>query len=440
MKHTDRGLWLVPLLALGFATLACTLLSSGGASTPVVDQHRIDTSVAATVQALNPQVTATIPAVAGQTTPVNPTAAGETPAPTMTVPTTTATALPKLLPAALFFIGPDRSGLDQVWRLAPQGNSVAPVTQEPASVTNFAVSADGQVAYVVNNRLILKRPGFIGTSVIADGGADDGSDAFRFSKTIDGLAWSPDGLTLAYGLNGIRLYHPATGADDLALQNDLVAQGEFILPNALYRPDVWSPDGGKLAIGISFMEGATMALFDPASHAVTKLQKTDGGMASCCTLAWAQGGKTLLSAGRTYGVTSADLWQYDPNTGKGTELIPAVGKDGVNHYVDWPLLGPDGKLYYFYNGLAAPANGPVLYQMVRSEADGVSGRKPLQADPLLITEALWSPDASLALVVLLSPGNTSSAGVSHGPIAVLFQDGRPMQQIIQDGRKLIWGP
>jgi hypothetical protein len=440
MKRTEKSLWLIPLLALGSATLACTLFSSGSPSTPVSSNQPIETSVAATVKALNPLTTALPEQLAGQPTPAETSAPAEALSETSLPPTTTPTPLPKLLPAALYFIGPDRSGLDQVWRLMPQGNSIEPITQEPASVTDFAVSTEGQVAYVVNNRLILKRPGFTGTSVIADGGADDGSDAYRFTKTIAGLAWAPDGLTLAYGQNGLHLYHPATGADVLALQNDVLAQGNFMLPRALYRPDAWSPDGSRLAIGISYTEGGTMAIFDPATSAVIKLQKTNGDSASCCTLAWALDGKALLSAGMTYGVTSADLWRYTAVDGKGTELIPTVGKDGIHNYVDWPILAPDGKLYYFYNGLAAPANGPVLYQMVRSEPDGVSGRTVQQANPLLISEALWAPDASLALAVLLTPGDASSSGASHGPIAVLFADGRPMQQIIQDGHKLVWGP
>jgi hypothetical protein len=78
--------------------------------------------------------------------------------------------------------------------------------------------------------------------------------------------------------------------------------------------------------------------------------------------------------------------------------------------------------------------------MLRSAADGVSDRTVLQSNPLYVSEALWAPDASLAVVVAYTPGEQSGAGPAHGPIMVLPSSGQPPQEVVQDGRDLMWGP
>jgi hypothetical protein len=427
MKHIDRFSGLLPILALGFSILACSLAPGGSGGGPSVDPHAIATYVAGTVQAqvaqgANPGQTAT---EAAHAAPV--------------LPTTTPTSIPSLLPSGLYFIGTDKTGLDQVWRVPPEGYRVDQVTAEPASVSDFAISPDGNLAYIVNNRLILKRPGYVGTTVVADGGKDDGSDAFRFSHKIAGLAWTPDGLTLAYGLNGVHLLRIGTGEDVTVLTNDLLEQNGAVLPITLYRPDRWSPDGSRLAVVISFQEGGTVGIFSTTDRQLVKLQKSNGEQASCCTVGWAPDGKTLLLAGVQFGLTSADLWRYDAVDGKGTQLIPAHAPDGTYTYVDWPALGPDGSLYYFYTGQPSLASGAVTYQMVRSAADGVTGRTVLQPNPLYLSEALWAADASLAVVVSPAPDEQTPGRPSHGPITILYSDGRPPKQIVRDGRRLAWG-
>jgi hypothetical protein len=187
------------------------------------------------------------------------------------------------------------------------------------------------------------------------------------------------------------------------------------------------------------MEGGAVAVFDTAENQLVQLKKSDGNPASCCTLSWALDGKALLSAGMIYGVRSADLWRYDPLSGQGAQLIPAQSPDGTFTYVDWPTLGPDGSLYYFFTAMANPASGPVSYQMLRSAADGVSSRAVLQSNPLYVSEALWAPDASLAVVVTYTPGERSNNAPLHGPIVLLPTGGQSPQEIIQDGRSLMWG-
>jgi hypothetical protein len=423
-------------LVLILASLACSLTAGGGA-TKVVDSDAIATYVAATVQA---QASPTQPPA----TATQPAAAPVTPLPTRNAspiaPTATPKAGPAVLPSALYFIGPDKGGLDQVWRMPSQGYSVEQLTSEPEGVIEYVVSADGKLAYVRGNQLILIRPGLPGVNVVADGGADDGSAVFQYSHKIGSLSWSPDGKSLAYGLNGVHVLHVDRGEDVSVLTNKLQDLNGTAYPSALYRPGPWSPDSRRFAVVVSYMEGGNVAVFDTVDRKLVSLQKADGSPASCCTLSWALDGKALLSAGSAYGVMGADLWRYDPVGGQGNQLVPAQSADGTYNYVDWPILSPDGSLYYFFTGASNPISGPVAYQMLRSAADGVSQHTVLQSNPLYASEALWAPDASLAVVVTYTPGQQNGNEPLHGPIVILPSGGQPPQVIIQDGRSLMWGP
>ncbi len=438
MNRSRRILGYSIFLVFALGSFACSLVSGGGA-TKVVDSDAIATYVAATVQA---QVAPTTQPAADPTrsVPEKSTPAATIPASRPTLPTATPKSSPNLLPSALYFIGPDKGGLDQVWRMPSQGYSVEQLTSEPASVIEFAVSADGKLAYVTNNRLLLKRPGLPGTTMVADGGGDDSTAAFQYSHRIASLTWSPDGLSLAYGLNGVHVLHVGSGEDVSVLPNKLQDLNGTLYPAELYRPGLWSPDSSRFAVVVSYLEGGNVAVFDTAENRLVPLQKPDGSPASCCTVSWALDGKALLSAGMLYGVMSADLWRYDPISGQGIQLIPAHSPDGTYSYVDWPVLGPDGSLYYFYTSASNPISGPVAYQMLSSAADGVSGRAVLQSNPLYVSEALWAPDASLAVVVTYTPGQQSGNQPPHGPIMVLSSGGQPPKEIVQDGRGLMWGP
>ena len=425
-------------LAVGLATLACSLLSPASKPPGGSSAHAVETAVQATVLALQ-SPTGPGPAPAS---PAGPALASETPAsPALPGPTQTPAPVAGILPSALYFLADDTQGHQQIWRLAPDALNFYPVTAEPSDVTDYDVSREGRLAYVAQNQLLLRTVNAGGRQVLADGGADDGSDAFRFTKTIAGPAWSPDGKTLAYGLNGVHLLQVSAGTviqDSTVLPNDLEDLNGLLVPRALYQPDRWSPDGTRLLISIGFYEGATKAIYVPGSKTVVQLTKGDQGGASCCTVSWSPDGQSVYSAGFIYGGSSSDLWRYDSATGKGTQLIPEIAADGTYNYADWPVLGSGGKLYYFFANQASIPSADILLQMTSSDPDGVTGRTFLRADPVHLSEALWAPDGSLAVGVLPELGDVDYP--AHGQIAILFAGPQPLTQLVKDGRLLRWGP
>ncbi len=423
-------------LAMGLASLSCSLFTPGAAPSPQPDTDAIATSVEATVRALqNHQV---VPAV--ETPPL----LEETPVQVITRTPLAATAppteVPQVLPAALYFLAPDSQGVNQIWRLAPDAVHFAALTAEAGPVTDYDVSTAGKLAYITQNQLVIRDPNTGERVTAADGGPDDNSDAFNFMKKIERPVWSPDGKTLAFGLNGINLLQIETGPAARVLPNDIKDTNGFLMPRALYRPDKWSPDGTRLLVDVGYYEGAGKAVYLLASNTVVLLSKGDLGGASCCAASWSPDSQSIFSAGFTYGSSSSDLWRYDAATGKGTQLIPEVAPDGTYNYTDWPLLLARGRLVYFFtNQTSIPASdNALLVKMTASDPDGVTERKFLREDPVHISEALWAADGSLAVVVLPAPGSTDYP--AHGSIGVLYPDQRPIAQVIHDGRLLRWGP
>jgi len=419
--------------AMGLPSLACSLLPVKTGPSGISDAHAIATAVQATVEAFQPAAQ-TPSGQVQETSPALETAAD----PTAPAPTPTRAPVPGVLPDSLYFLAPDTQGRQQVWRLATDAHTFYAVTAEAADVTDYDVSRDGALAYVAQNQLLLRTVNAGGRRVLADGGADDGSDTFRFTKTIAGLSWSPDGNTLAYGLNGIHLLQVEDGNDSVVLPNDIENLNGLLVPRALYQPDRWSPDGTRLLITIGFYEGATKAVYLPGSKTVVQLTKGGQGFASCCTASWSPDGQAVFSAGYVYGSMGSDLWRYDAATGQGTQLIPEIAPDGSFNHANWPVLGSGGKLFYFFANLSSMPSSDVLLQMTRSDPDGVTGRTFLRTDPVLLSEALWAPDGSLAVAVLPAPGVYDYP--AHGQIAILFAGEQPLTQIVKDGRLLRWGP
>jgi hypothetical protein len=132
------------------------------------------------------------------------------------------------------------------------------------------------------------------------------------------------------------------------------------------------------------------------------------------------------------------LWRYDTANGAGSVLIPSQSGDETYNFVGWPVQLPSGELQYFYNNLPAFPTGEVPLTLVRAAADGVTDRVQLRPDLLQIREVLWAKDGSLALVVQVPLGETSTT--QAGTVVLLTLDNNPIRPIIANAYNLQWGP
>jgi hypothetical protein len=132
-------------------------------------------------------------------------------------------------------------------------------------VTDYDVSlADGSVAYVANNQLILVNADGSNRQVLLDGGSRDENNFWVTSPVF-----SPDRQILAYGYKGLNLYDITTGISNLAIANqngDLLPSG-MPFPLETYSPVHYSPDGTKLLVALGHWESLPMhAVYDPGTN------------------------------------------------------------------------------------------------------------------------------------------------------------------------------
>jgi hypothetical protein len=400
------------------AAVACSLFPSGigGTQTPSPDQ--VATAVAMTLQALTPDTDA------GEPTPE---------------PSAQPSASPSdLLPHTFYYLGTDTAGLTQVFRIERDGTSQSQLTFEPVNVNDYGASpADGSVAYVANNQLLFVNADSSGRRVLVDGGPVDENSPFL--TLINSPVFSPDGQTLAYGYKGLNLYAVSTGASDLVIENQIDdSNSGFLFPKELYWPEAYSPDGTKLLITLGYYEGASSAIYYPASNALVRLQGGEGALICCGETEWTPDSSSFYAANPSMGMFSSGLWKVDAATGAVTELIRGDAGDGNYNLADEPYPTPDGQLYFFFATVSSP-DGIVMrppLQLVRSAPDGVTARTTLLPDTFeLMNEALWAPDASF-VVVAYAP---TQEVVQGGQAEIIYLDGRPNVVLTTFAQQMKWG-
>lgn len=193
------------------------------------------------------------------------------------------------LPHTFYYRGRDSGGLMQVFRLERDGATRHQLTSESVEVTDYDASpADGSVAYVANNQLLLVNADGSGRRLLVDGGPVDENNPFL--AAINSLAFSPDGQTLAFGYKGLNLYNLATGASNLVIEDQIDESFDFPFPEELYRPERYSPDGSKLLITLAYYEGASAAIYSPASNSMVRLTGAEGALICCDEMEWAADG------------------------------------------------------------------------------------------------------------------------------------------------------
>jgi hypothetical protein len=395
-------------LALTLAVLACSLspLGINGTQTPSHDQ--VATAVTMTLQALTPE--------AGTAMPESSTS---------------------LLPHTFYYLGTDSAGLTQVFRIERDGTSQRQLTFESVNVNDYGVSpADGSVAYIANNQLLLVNVDSSGRRVLVDGGPIDENNPFL--SVINSPVFSPNGQTLAYGYKGLNLYAVSTGASELVIENQIDdSNSSFLFPKELYWPERYSPDGTKLLITLGYYEGASAAIYYPVSNLLVRLTGWEGALICCDETEWSADSSSFYSASSSIGMFSSGMWKVDASTGAVTTLFVSNFDSGSFVYADEPYLAPDGQLYFFFLETNKEFNMRTPLQLVRAAPDGVTGRTVLRADTFeLMNEALWAPDAN-SVVVAYAP---TEEVVQGGQAEIVYLDGAPNVVLTEFAQQMKWGP
>ncbi|HZM20944.1 MAG TPA: hypothetical protein VFC02_04320 [Anaerolineales bacterium] len=342
-----------------------------------------------------------------------------------------------ILPYTFHFLGTDAAGITQVFRIERDGKTQNQVTSELVNVGNYGVSpVDGSVAYVVNNQLLLINVDGSGRRLLVDGGILDENNPFL--NNITNPVFSPNGQTLAYGYKGLNLYSLSTGTSNLVIENQIDDSGNgFLFPRELYWPESYSPDGSKLLITLGYYEGASAAIYDPASRGLVRLTGAEGALICCDAVEWSADGSSIYSASRTVGMFNSGLWKVDPTSGAVTTLFTSNYDTSSFNFAYEPYLAPDGQLYFFFTEAATEFNSRTPLQLVRSAPDGVTGRTVLRPDTFeLMNEALWVLDASFIIVAFAPNPDTYQGGRAE----VVYLDGRPNMVLTAFAQQMKWGP
>ncbi len=393
---SNRSKHLFAYLVLFMVTFACANPPGG---TPPESPANIETIVAATFQAL---------------TQVPPSPNG----------------ISSLLPHPLYFLNNDGAGLAQVYRLDKDGVAVTQLTFEPANVNDYDVSMmDGSVAYVSNNQLFTIKADGSNRSMIFNEGA------------VSNPVWSPNGETIAFAYKGLNFYSIASGQSSRVLEDQVDDLGDGLtFPRELYWPESYSADGSRLIITLGYYEGASTAIYYPNGGALVRLNGAEGAIICCGDYHLTSDASTLYAANPSSGMFNAGLWRVNTATGDVTTLLLGSYDTNPAEVADNPFLAPDGQLYFFYASLPNAdefIDRPPL-QLVRSAADGVTGRTVLRPETFEnMNEAIWAPDASFVIVA-----NPALPEIYEGGAAQLYYtDGqKAMVSLVSYAMKMKWGP
>ncbi|MGD2028146.1 MAG: hypothetical protein PVI99_10045 [Anaerolineales bacterium] len=404
----NRIIKLLLVLFFGAFLTACSLPFPAANSDPPIQEDQIATSVAATQQAV--QKGGAVPESSPEI----------------------------LLPHALYFLSEEDDDGFQIWMIEQDGLTKQKFTAEPAGIDDYAVSrSDGKIAYITQNQLVTVNQDGSGRRVWVDGSADisEEEEYYLLLKIID-VSWSPDGRLLAYGRNGLHIIDTASETDAHIIENEIDDQGNgFIIPEAIYSPQEWSPDGSQLLVNIGFYEAGTLGIYHLETQEIVRL----GDGILCCHPAWSPDSRSVVVGSPFLGMTNSGLWRADTGTGRKFELIPNTSPDNTLNFAGWPLVMPNGDLRYFYSNTPEFPNGEVSLVMVQSDSDGATNRVLIRPEKWINYEALWAEDGNLAVAV--QPVTGQSPGWPRtGPIVVIPASNDPVQPLGVNGFMLQWGP
>jgi hypothetical protein len=203
-----------------------------------------------------------------------------------------------------------------------------------------------------------------------------------------------------------------------------------------YAPVAYAPDGRMLLINIGYYEGSVYALYHLDGNILVRSQED---AVSCCEGSWTPDGSAYYAASPYMGLIPPGMWRLNADGTVVDLLVYDSSTNGAVPFAQAPILGPDGRLYFFYNSVPnltdIPSRMPMY--MVRSEPDGVTGRTNLVATPFEgVNEILWAPDASFAILTFaLIPEDYRG-----GRAEAVYTDGRPTVSLLPYASNMRWGP
>jgi hypothetical protein len=358
-------------------------------------------------------------------------------------PTNVPEASTSLLPHALYYLGTDSAGLTQVFRLDRDGKAKTQLTFEPFDVTDYDVSmADGSLAYVASNQLLLANGDSSNRRVLIDEGT--GPDLRGFYRPI----FSPDGATLAYAHNGLNLYSVSTGVSNLMIEDQLEDVGDGqLLPIETYSPERYSPDGTKLLLALGHWEvSPSHAVYYPGTNALVRYEEVKDYI-YCCSFhggpVWSPDSSSFygVASAHDYAYAQGALWRVDAATGEVTTILSSLEESGMLNLPKEPYLAPDGQLFFFfgrYSETSGYFDAPIL-QLVSTLPKGQTDIAVLRDENFrLMNEALWAPDASFVIAATLPERRWDQGG---GVLELYPTDGqKEVVWLAPYGEQMKWGP
>lgn len=342
---------------------------------------------------------------------------------------------PEVLPNSLYFLA-NSNEIPQIFKLDKDGIHKVQITHEEAGIDEYTVSSsDGSIAYISGNRLFIQNNNEDTPLLLVDPPEIDPSVAdYSFRAFLSNPSFSPDGRFLAYALDGLHLYNLLSGVDKHLLTNLGNLTGEpYVFAKEAYTPGDWSPDGRQLLIIMGYYEGSTLAIMDLDAEEPFHRLWSHGTV--CCIFTWTADSRSILVANPYFTTDLPGLWQYDAKTGQQTEIISGQAEDGSLNYVGWPLQLDNGQLLFFFtNQKSFSPDVGIPLRMTRSDADG-SHMVTIRPDEYRISDVLWSPDGSMAVI-----SHKNVAG--NLELIVVPTDGKQPKVIIEGSRirNLMWGP
>ena len=254
------------------------------------------------------------------------------------------------------------SPLAQLWACDRDGGNARQLTQTGERNSGARWSPDGtQIAFVSDR---VSKSGLFVMSM--SGG--EARELTRHAQGISSLAWSPDGGQIAYVTtvdpDNVDETTPEADAappvrvtrridykqDGRGYLGDKRSQIFVVDAQTGERKRVtttlndhsgpqWSPDGAKLAVAVSMMNGihSQLALIDVASGAVEHITPEDGNVS---TWSWSPEGQRILYTGDTSMTWQSDIFVYDIASGEtirltdDLECLP-VGGEGASAQPVW---------------------------------------------------------------------------------------------------------
>lgn len=375
--------------------------------------------------------TATLTPVETTAQPTAPIAPTDTPP--AADPTATTPAAAAVLPKAVYYLSTDDG---QIWRLAADGRTLTQITRERAAIDSYDVSpVEGTLAYVTENTLVRADAEGNNRTVLLTGPALTGAEGEAITSQIIQPLWSPDGQTLAFGLNGVNLLPGAGGTPQMIQASDAVPTTRT--EARFYRPYAWSPDGTRLVLQVFFwQEGLVYAVKDVRQPAAAPLEIT----AACCEPVWSRDGQSLFFYGADIeGYNQPGLWRVNAATGEAETLLE--GRDPNSQTVRtvrYPFEAADGTLYFWVAAQTPDANfvypQPAQYQLFALPAGAAAGTTPTlvrgESLPVAYGGAEWAETGTLVSV-------TDAQSVTFGgPLVWVALDGGPVVTLSAAG----WGP